>query len=214
MRSAVHARVRLASRPAWSGGDKSQEALPHKTADYVEAFTNHSGDGQIRRFMLASDDDEPYSRISGLLPSLTMVHVPNELWKVKPHQGKLLAAKVIENIHSSDAARGGAAPEQDEGQLLMAQAYLLAGANLFVGTLTSNYGLMVHDLMQSPALAHVFTRPHGDRSEHISPGVYVDLDGNEYYSCSIKDSPPWGALYGRAGYIYADLNKYKTAQER
>ena len=194
-----------------------QEALSHKTAAYVEAYTNHSRSATLQRLMLASDDDEPYGKVAQLLPQVTVSHVPNELWKVKPHQGRLLAAKVVENIHKSDAARVGPVPEQDEGQLLMAQAYLLAGARLFVGTLTSNYGLMVHDLMQSPALVHTTDRTAGGQGEEgVAPfgGVYVDLDGNEYYSCSIKDSPPWGAVYGRSGYSQAALGHWKSAQER
>ncbi|KAL1512025.1 hypothetical protein AB1Y20_005300 [Prymnesium parvum] len=158
-------------------GDKVQEALSHRTGAYAAAFLNRSAG--LRRVFLASDDEEPYRSLGALLPQVAVSHVPLDAWKVRPHTGRLLAAKIIENIHASHAEGRAAAPARDEAQLLMAQVYLLAGARLFVGTLTSNYALMVHDLMRAG-------------------GEVVDLDGNEYYGCSVIDAPPWGPRFGVA----------------
>mmetsp|Transcript_12826 Transcript_12826/g.33101 ORF Transcript_12826/g.33101 Transcript_12826/m.33101 type:complete len:180 (-) Transcript_12826:108-647(-) len=133
---------------------------------------------------------------------MAVVHIRKDAWRVAPHESRLLAAKVIDNIHTSTAAMMNAAPRDDEGQLLLAQALLLARARVFVGTLTSNYALMVHDLMKAHWLGAA-----------VQPDL-VDLDGNDYYSCSVKENPPWGAMYGRAGYMKIDAERAREAQEQ
>ena len=62
------------------------------------------------------------------------------------------------------------------------QAELIAGARAVVGTLTSNFGLLLHDLAAR---------------QHNGTSPFVDLDNNNYYSCNVRVEPPWGPLRGR-----------------
>ena len=62
------------------------------------------------------------------------------------------------------------------------QAELMAGARAVVGTLTSNFGLLLHDLAAR---------------QHNGTSPFVDLDNNNYYSCNVRVEPPWGPLRGR-----------------
>ena len=65
---------------------------------------------------------------------------------------------------------------------LSRQAELIAGACAVVGTLTSNFGLLLHDLAAR---------------QHNGTSPFVDLDNNNYYSCNVRVEPPWGPLRGR-----------------
>ena len=58
----------------------------------------------------------------------------------------------------------------------------MAEARAVVGTLTSNFGLLLHDIA---ARQHNGTNP------------FIDLDHNNYYSCNVRVEPPWGPLRGR-----------------
>ena len=62
------------------------------------------------------------------------------------------------------------------------QAELIAGARAVVGTLTSNFGLLLHDLAAR---------------QHNGSSTFVDLDNNSYYSCNVRVEPPWGPVRGR-----------------
>ena len=42
----------------------------------------------------------------------------------------------------------------------------------------------------------------GFRKEHMEWNFgfnMFDLDGNDYFACSVKDAPPWGPAKGRGG---------------
>ena len=65
---------------------------------------------------------------------------------------------------------------------LRTQAELIAGARAVVGTLTSNFGLLLHDLAAR---------------QHNGSSTFVDLDNNSYYSCNVRVEPPWGPVRGR-----------------
>ena len=167
-------------------GDKQQEAQIHKTREYAEAIRNASMQHGFSQVLISSDSDEVYSSLPGMVPELSFHWIPFEMWKIKPHAGRLLAAKYIDNVHTADADRVTKRPTHDEAQLLMVQIFMLARARVLVGTLTSNFALLVYDLMAQQ-------RPGFD--PHM-----VDLDGNSYYSCSCKDPVPYGPAYGLAGY--------------
>ena len=80
-------------------------------------------------------------------------------------------------------ALGDDAPPFDEGQLLLAQAQLLAAGSVVVATLTSNYALLVHDLA-------------AERKQTAWPDFY-DLDGNEPYPCHAREKAPFGPQFGQ-----------------
>ena len=73
---------------------------------------------------------------------------------------------------------------------LSRQAELIAGARAVVGTLTSNFGLLLHDLAAR---------------QHNGTSAFVDLDNNNYYSCNVRVEPPWGPLRGRPSAVQDQL---------
>ena len=110
-----------------------------------------------------------------------------------PGEGKAAAAVIVANKYASPAAAtanaktakalGDDAPPFDEGQLLLAQAQLLAAGSVVVATLTSNYALLVHDLA-------------AERKQTAWPDFF-DLDGNEPYPCHAREKAPFGPQYGQ-----------------
>ena len=76
----------------------------------------------------------------------------------------------------------------DEGEMQVAQLLLLARAGALVGTLTSNYLLVAYDM--AVRQRHLAAEP---------PPSLIDLDGNKYYSCTVREKPPWGPRFGRPG---------------
>ena len=113
----------------------------------------------------------------------------------------MVAAKVVEQTygragsgtqsnHPTVAPAHFGAPKRDqggalvdEGLVLLATAQLIARARSIVGTLTSNYGLLLHDL----AARHWGS----DRAD------FRDLDNNSYYSCNVRVEPPLHASRAR-----------------
>jgi len=142
-----------------------------------------------------------YDELPLLLPELRFSWVPHKYFLVSPgSMGRTVAAKHVQanyerggrlHQHANSPSGGGrrqsAAEKElgtsfDEGMLLMATAELIAGARAVVGTLTSNFGLLLHDLAAR---------------QHNGTSPFVDLDNNNYYSCNVRVEPPWGPLRGR-----------------
>ena len=110
---------------------------------------------------LSTDTKSVYVELPKRMPQLRFVWVPQELF-VPAGGGGAVASKIVDQIYSAEGggnkhgaaglARAGKLPAwldgvaPDEGQLLMAQAQLLGEARSIVGTYTSNYGLLAHDL--------------------------------------------------------------------
>ena len=71
--------------------------------------------------------------------------------------------------------------------LLIAQALIFSRAAAVVGTLTSNYLLVVVELAE-------LQRPPG-----APPLEVIDLDGNAYFPCGCQDPLPcpWGPKFNR-----------------
>ena len=141
-----------------------------------------------------------YDKLPLLLPELIFVWVPHKYFLASPgSMGRTVAAKHVQanyelggRLHQhargpAGSGRRGAAEKElgtsfDEGMLLMATAELIAEARAVVGTLTSNFGLLLHDLAAR---------------QHNGSSPFIDLDRNKYYSCNVRVEPPWGPLRGR-----------------
>lgn len=175
-------------------GDKGSEAALHPTEAYADVIRNISAERHIDRVLLASDDKNVYEELPALLPDRFRVdYIPHAAWAMPPGEGKAAAAVIVANKYASPAAAtanakvakalGDDAPPFDEGQLLLAQAQLLAAGSVVVATLTSNYALLVHDLA-------------AERKQTAWPDFY-DLDGNEPYPCHAREKAPFGPQYGQ-----------------
>jgi hypothetical protein len=181
-------------------GDKSSEALQHPLEEYASALRAASVGASWRHVLLSSDERSSYDKLPLLLPELRFTWVPHKYFLVSPGSlGRTVAAKHVQanyelggrlhqHANSPAGGRRQSAAEQelgtsfDEGMLLMATAELIAGARAVVGTLTSNFGLLLHDLAAR---------------QHNGTSSFFDLDNNNYYSCSVRVEPPWGPLRGR-----------------
>ena len=100
-----------------------------------------------------------------------VVYVPTNEWVRVPAAGPLVAAKHVEYYYQTKRA----ASPIDEGMLLIAQALIFSRAAAVVGTLTSNYLLVVVELAE-------LQRPPG-----APPLEVIDLDGNAYFPCGCQD---------------------------
>ena len=148
----------------------------------------------LKTVLLASDDPEPYETLPPLLPGMRVVWVPLSRWVLPPRDAKILASKVIENTYwrsgPSISSTNRAMKEGDEGEILLAQALLLARFTALVGTLTSNYLLLVHEM--------AFEVANREDAGAREPPEMIDLDGNVHYPCSAREMPPWGPEHGRS----------------
>jgi hypothetical protein len=184
-------------------GDKLSEAKVHETAVYARyAADLHVSTGKST-LLLASDDPEPYESLPRDLPELRIKWVPFDRLYVNPQKARLVAAKTIEALHKDAGVRGPqlsdrmqrrAQLEGDEGEVQLAQLVLLSRATALVGTLTSNYLLLAYEMA-------VDVRAR----EGQPPPAVLDLDGNTYFPCSVRDRPPWGPRHGKAGMPYSRL---------
>lgn len=172
---------------------------PRRYADALRQLASSADGAGWRTVLLSSDDKGTYDELPPLLPELTFTWVPHRFFFHAPSSGAVVAAKRLEQFHgrtAEDRKRRAAASNAhqrpgggelgvpyDEAMVLMASAQLIAEARAVVGTLTSNFGLLLHDL----ATRH-----------HNGTNPFVDLDDNPYYSCNVRTEPPWGPLRGRA----------------
>lgn len=168
------------------------------------------------------------AQMPDLMPELKFTWVPFELFVRGPLQGATVAAKVVEQKYDPSWSRrfgqrrpkiGGVRP--DEGLVLLATAQLMAQARVIVGTLTSNYGLLLHDLAerhwgdgQSDFRDLDGTVSHHRTSRREPPCLNLGTErrdtlahaGNSYYPCNVRVEPPFGPRYGRpsaSGDIFA-----------
>ena len=99
---------------------------------------------------------KPYRKLPELLQGdeAEVVYVPTNEWVRVPAAGPLVAAKHVEYYYQTKRA----ASPIDEGMLLIAQALIFSRAAAVVGTLTSNYLLVVvelAELQRPPGLLHL-----------------------------------------------------------
>ena len=189
-------------------GDKRSEAVLHDTSLYGQYVTEaHTSTGKTS-VLLASDDSEPYEQLPEILKypvNFRVKWLPFDRFYIKPTRMRLVAAKTIDQLHKDAQAKGPllsdsmqrrAQLEGDEGELQLAQLVLLSRATALIGTLTSNYLLLAYEMaVHARALVDEY------------PPALLDLDGNDYYPCSIRDPPPWGPLRGKSVVPYSKLDR-------
>jgi hypothetical protein len=176
-------------------GDKGVEAVVHESHAYVKPALKAAELHGLDSIFLASDDPLSSIQLPQQLPDwLRVAWVPHErflLMHAHRHRQPIVAAKVVDNTYGSkqvdirmptaNVLRNG-----DEGEMLVAQLLLLSRAHVLIGTLTSNYLLLAFEMA---------VRWRGLRGEQ--PPSIIDVDGNEYFMCSVKETPPWGPSHGR-----------------
>jgi hypothetical protein len=165
-------------------GDKTaSEAVGHTTSEYAAAVQEVVRRRRLGHILLSSDDAEPYRTLPEMLQGeeAEVVYVPTNEWVRVPAAGPLVAAKHVEYYYQTKRA----ASPIDEGLLLIAQALIFSRAVAVVGTLTSNYLLVVVELAE-------LQRPPG-----AAPLEVIDLDGNAYFPCGCQDPLPWGPKFNR-----------------
>jgi len=165
-------------------GDKTaSEAVGHTTSEYAAAVQEVVRRRRLGHILLSSDDAEPYRTLPEMLQGeeAEVVYVPTNEWVRVPAAGPLVAAKLVEYYYQTKRA----ASPIDEGMLLIAQALIFSRAAAVVGTLTSNYLLVVVELAE-------LQRPPG-----AAPLEVIDLDGNAYFPCGCQDPLPWGPKFNR-----------------
>ena len=181
-------------------GDKSVEAALHANEPYVDAIARAAERVNTTAAFLASDDREPFNAFPQAMPALQFSWVPHSRFELPPKHDRSVAAKLMERKYSVEAVQAEAElqdakrlrrleEEGDEGEVLAAQLVVLSQSAALVGTLTSNYLLLAYEM--------ALHARHRDGAP--SAPLLFDLDGNDYFACSVKDAPPWGPAKGRAG---------------
>ena len=177
-------------------GDKMSEAVTHETRSYAHAVRDASEALGVTSVLLATDDPTAYSELPATLKEAFRVEsIPKERFAIRPTAGRVVAAKMVEMLHRdaadrksgrSDRLQWRAKHEGDEGEMQVAQLVLLSRAASLVGTLTSNYLALAYEM--AVRARHLEAEP---------PPALIDLDGNRYFPCSVRDAPPWGPTFGR-----------------